>query len=107
MTDRQIIIDNILQKRLIRTCAECQVVKSKTDKQWLDDLEQDLWVWVMTYDINKLSDAFENNHLNALISKVIINWLYSKTSPFHKTYREFEGMTDEITRKEENIPDGN
>lgn len=106
MTDRQTIIDHLLDTGLLRTCAECQIAKSKTDRQWVDDLEQDLWVWAMTYDIDKLSDAYENNHLNALVSKVCINWLWSKTSPFHKTYREFEDITDEITKKEENIPDG-
>lgn len=106
MTDRNIIVEDLLSTGLLERCCECQIAKSKSDRQWLDDLKQDMWIWVMTYDIDKLSDAYENNHLNALISKVISHWLWSKTSPFHKTYREFEDITDEITPKELNIADG-
>lgn len=105
MTSREDIVKYLLDSRLLRTCCECQIAKSKSDKQWLDDLEQDMWVWVMTYDINKLIDAYNNNKINALITKVIVNWLWSKTSPFHKINREFGSITDEITEKELNIAD--
>lgn len=106
MTDRKEIIDYALKSGLLRRCVECQVSKAKTEKQFLDDIEQDLWVWIMDYDIEKLSDAYENNHLNALISRVIINWLWSTTSPYHKQYRHFLENSDEITDEILNIPDG-
>lgn len=105
MTDRSEIIDYTLNSGLIRQCVECQVAKSKCDKQWVDDIEQDMWIWMMTYDIEKLADAYKNNHLNALISKVLVNQIFSKTSQFHKNYRRYDRLTDEITPKELNIAD--
>ena len=105
MTDRNEIVDYTIKSGLLRQCVECQVAKSKSDKQWADDIEQEMWMWMLTYDIEKLSDAYENNHLNALISKVLVNQIFSKTSPFHKNYRRYDNITDEITPKEMNIAD--
>ena len=105
MTSREEIVDYALKSRLLRTCVECQIAKSKGNAEFLNDLEQDMWLWMMTYDLEKLQDAYENNHLNALISKVLINQIYSNTSPFYKTYKKFACNSDEITYKELNIPD--
>lgn len=103
--ERQEIVNYALESGLLRRCCECQVARSNGDREWLDDLTQDMWVWLMTYDLDKLVDAYESNHLNALMTKVIINNLYSTTSPYHKTYRKFINSTDEITQKELDIPD--
>lgn len=104
--ERQQIIDEALNSGLIRRCCECQVAKSKGDRQWLDDLTQDLYVWMAEYDEEKLKDAYNNNHINALLTRVLINWLWSNTSPYHRTYRKFERDTDEITKElEETTPD--
>lgn len=107
MTKREEIVDYTIKSGLLKRCCECQVAKTKSniDTEYLDDLEQDMWVWLMTYDIKKLSNAYENGHLNALYSKVIINWLYSNTSPYHKIYRRYTANCDEITDEELNIPD--
>ena len=105
MSSREEIVNYVLKSKLLRTCVECQIVKSKSNAEYIDDLEQDMWVWLLTYDLEKLQDAYENNHLNALITKVLINQLYSTTSPFYKTYKKFACNSDEITYKELNIPD--
>lgn len=105
MTDRETIINSVIESGLLKKCVEYQVKKAKTEIQFRDDIEQDMWVWLMGYDIDKLSDAFENNHLNALFSKVLQNWIWSSTSPYHKQYRLFGQNSDEITNKEINIPD--
>lgn len=105
MTSREEITDYILKTNLLRTCVECQVAKAKDNRQWIDDIEQDMWVWLLTYDIEKLSDAYEHNHMSALLTKVLINQIYSVTSPLHKTYRKFLNNSDEITDTELNIAD--
>lgn len=105
MTDRKEIIDYALNSGLLRRCVECQVAKTKGNMEWIDDLTQDLYLWMAEYDEEKLKDAYENNHLNALISRVLINWLWSTTSPYHRTYRKFIANSDEITKEiEETTP---
>ena len=44
-----------------------------------------------------LYDAHTNNHMNALISRIIINNLWSNTSPFYTQYRKFMDKGDDIT----------
>ena len=46
-----------------------------------------MWLWLLTYDIEKLSDAYENKHLNALITRFLQNQLFSKNSDFFYRYR--------------------
>lgn len=102
---RSDVVDYLLKTNLLRRCVECQVVKMK-DKQFMDDIEQDAWVWIMTYDEEKLINAYTNGHLNALISRYLINNLFSKTSPFYKTYLKQSDREDEITQKLiDTIPD--
>ena len=48
---------------------------------------QEMWLWLLTYDEAKLSDAYENKHLNALITRYLQNQLFSKNSEFYYRYR--------------------
>lgn len=64
-----------------------------------DDFFQDLLLILYDYDNEKLNDAYLNNHLNALVTRIIINNIYSQTSPLWTTYRKFSGKSDEITKE--------
>lgn len=101
---RKAIIEELMETGLAERCLVYQTKGCKMD-YWVEELRQEMWLWLMTYDIDKLRDAWENGHLNALITRYLCNQFNSKTSPFYKTYKKYDGSTDEITDRELSIPD--
>lgn len=99
------IVDKYIKNGLIQTCVDCQFakLKDKTKLQFKDDMYQDLIISLYEYDNAKLNDAENNNHINALITKILINNLYSVTSKFYKDYIKFSTRTEEIKYDEEDI----
>ena len=103
-TNMDIIKENL---DLIRTCVECQFARLK-DRQFMEDFHDDLIIILNDYDNDKMNDAVENDHLNALITRIIINQIFSSTSKFHKDYYKFQNRTDNIINiieKENEDPD--
>lgn len=98
------ILDIYLNNRLIKTCVECQFSKLK-DRQYEDDFFQDLILILLEYDNEKLNNAHNNNHINALITRIIMNNIYSVTSKYYKNYIKFNSNSDEITKDVINISD--
>lgn len=98
------IVQIYLDNRLIKTCVECQFSKLK-DRQYEDDFFQDLVLILLEYDNEKLNNAHNNNHINALITRIIMNNIYSVTSKYYKNYIKFNSNSDEITKDVINISD--
>lgn len=98
------IVQIYLDNRLIKTCVECQFSKLK-DRQYEDDFFQDLVLILLEYDNEKLNNAHKNNHINALITRIIMNNIYSVTSKYYKNYIKFSSNSDEITKEVINISD--
>lgn len=96
MLDNEEIVSKNLD--LIEKCIQYQFqsIKEKWKKQYKEDFHNDLVLSLLEYDNEKLNDAYENNHLNALITRIIQNNIYSKTSPFYKRYVRFNKITDDI-----------
>lgn len=96
MTNRE-IVDTYLGNGLIDTCLDCQF-SQLDDKQFKQDFKNDLILTLLEYDNEKLNDAHLNNHFNAFITRIIINNIFSKTSPYYTAYRKFsDRATEEIT----------
>lgn len=92
------IVDIYIRDGLIKRCIDCQFAKlEEWKKQYKDDMLQDLIGILYVYDFDKLNDAHINNHMNALITKIIINNIYSQTSMFYKKYLKFNIKTDDIS----------
>ena len=98
------ILEIYLNNGLIKTCVECQFSKLK-DREYEDDYFQDLCVTILEYDNNKLNDAHKNNHFNALITRMIINNIFSSTSPFYRTYIKFNSKCEELNNYKETNDD--
>ena len=94
MTNKEIVDANL---DLIQQCVDCQFA-SIPDKQFKEDFHNDLIVILYCYDNDKLQDAVNGNHLNALITRIIQNNLWSKTSPYYRDYYKFQNRTDNIRR---------
>lgn len=98
------IIDGLIRSGLAERCLTYQTKGCKMD-YWVEELRQEMWLWLLTYDMERLYDAWRNGHLNALITRFLCNQFNSKTSPFYKVYKKYDTLTDDITSKEMNIPE--
>ena len=95
MTPREEIIKYLLDSGLVDRCVKYQT--KKADPYLKEELTQELWLWLFEYDISKLSDAYENKHMNALITRWLQNQFHSKNSPFYKRYRKWQAIEEDIT----------
>lgn len=94
MQTREHIISEILTST---TVADCVAYQMKDADQYLkDEMHQNIWLWLMTYDLAKLSDAYERHHINALVTAYIGRQYWSKNSPFFKVYKKMQSLEDEI-----------
>ena len=105
MATNKEIVEIYLNNGLIKECVKYQFAKWKK-WEYQEDFFQDLVLILLEYDNEKLNDAHLNNHFNALVTRIIINNLYSKTSPFYKAYIKQSSREQDITDKELLIPDG-
>lgn len=103
-TNKEIIDANI---PLLQKCIQYQFNKAPC-KEWQKDFLSDLYLILLDYDNDKLNNAYENGHLNALITRITINQLHSPRSDFYKAYRKFLANKDDINDlvKGEDTDDG-
>lgn len=95
---------------LLKECMDYQFLKlcrlDPGKKQFKDDLLQDICVWLLTYDNDKLNDAYRKKHMNALITRIIQNQIYSTSSKFFRDYLDFDRRalwdTTEYSNRREN-----
>lgn len=94
---------------LLKECMDFQFKKlcflDPGKRQFKDDLLQDVCIWLLTYDNDKLNDAYRNKHMNALITRIIQNQVYSNSSKFYHQYLDFDKRalwddTEYVSRKE-------
>lgn len=97
----------ILQQymELLHRCCEIQGRKYHATAYDINDLEQDLALILLSYDNERLNRIHEENHMNAFMTGILVNQLYSSSSQFHKDYRKFDRASREITWKEEELPE--
>lgn len=98
MTNKEIVDSHL---SLIKRCCDYQFsqCKNQFDKQNKEDFNQDLILILYAYDNEKLNDALSKGEgtLNALITRIIINQLYSKTSDYYRKYKRFSERSDDLT----------
>lgn len=99
-----VIVEQLIEDGLPRKCIDYQFSKlCKTQpwkRQYQDDMYQDLIVILYEYNNEKLNDAYRNKHLNALITRIILNSIYSASSKFYNTYIKFNARTDDLDKVE-------
>lgn len=102
---RETIVQYIMDEGLVETCVKYRLNKCR-DPELKKEMVQETYLWLLTYDLDKLRDAWVNKHLSALITRFICNQFFSKTSAFYRQFKRFDLCTDEITPQTLNIPDG-
>lgn len=91
------ILEIYLENGLIEKCVNHQFFKY--NKKYKEDFYQDLIIILLEYDNKKLNDAHQNNHFNALLTRIIQNNINSKTSPYYLKYIKYDNNKEELTRK--------
>lgn len=56
----------------------------------LKDLCQIVYLVLLEYDEEKLSDLWDNNQMNFFLARIIVNQYRSVNSPFHYIIRKFQ-----------------
>ena len=91
------IVREVLESGLLKKCVDMQFSKlAKTDPgklQFKNDLFQDMVIILYEYDPKKLNNAYQHNHMNALITRILLNNLYSTTSAFYRNYIKLQHRT--------------
>lgn len=102
------IVDKYLNNGLIRKCVDMQFLKmplgDKWKQQFKEDFYQDLVITLLTYNNEKLNNADHYMHMNALITRIIQNQLYSNHSSFYLDYCRLQRRSDEL--KDKHLIDG-
>lgn len=83
---RDDVIKYLQETDLVETCLRYQTKGG--DPYLVEELRQELWLWLMTYKEEKLLDAFRRKHINAIITTFIRLQFKSRHSPFYKVYRK-------------------
>ena len=76
---------------------------AKTSAPELDDLAQDIYVYLLEYDDEKICGMYERNELDFFIARMIVNQYISTSSPFYTKYKKFLNNSEELKNK--NIAD--
>lgn len=85
---------------IIRELSENRVVEemitniAKNRKFEYDDLAQDVYVWLLEEDDDKVIQLYENKQLKYWVSRMLVNNIHSTTSPFYTKYRKFMALGD-------------
>lgn len=66
----------------------CQKVGINENPQSLEDLAQNIYLQLLTKNPQKIIEMYNNGQINFFIAKVVMNNICSKTSPYHRTYRQ-------------------
>ena len=105
MTNLEILNEYMLDNGLLDKCLEMQFSKAGAKKQYIEDLKNDLVVDILQTNNEKLNNVVQNKHVNAWLTRLIQNNLYSKSSWFWRRYIRPDVMGDEITERELDIPE--
>lgn len=83
---KQSVICNIYKNNTLRTIIS-NIAKDTTDDD-LQDLEQDIYLELLTKDEETIDDLFLKGQLNYYITRMVINNINSKTSRYYYRYKK-------------------
>lgn len=91
------IIDKLAKERKIEKFVSNT---AKTSAPELDDLAQDIYVYLLEYDDDKIIGMYERNELDFFIARMITNQYISTSSPFYTKYKKFLNNSNELKNKD-------
>lgn len=62
----------------------------------LRDLEQDIFLLLLTYDDNKITEMYNNGELLYFVANIVYTQIRSTTSPYYIQYKKFSQNVNDI-----------
>ena len=88
------IIGRLAKERIVETIVS-NIAKSADDL--LNDLVQEIYLDLLTKDEDKIVKLYETNQIRYFITRIVINNLHSKNSPYWCKIKSFTHNMNEIT----------
>lgn len=89
-------IEQIGNDKLVETIARNMRVES----EYFDDLCQEVYFILITgYTEEKLQEAIDKKQINFIITSIMKNQWYSKTSPFYRKYKKYKLKSSPLDNK--------
>ena len=98
MKDRTEIVETLARERVVETMVENIAHASLNADLW--DLVQMVYLILLEYDPDKLSDLWEHGQIRFFVARIILNQFRSSNSPFHAAFRKFRERSEDITGKD-------
>lgn len=88
------VIAIIAKERMVE-----QIVSNiaKSADNLLQDLQQDIYIDLLSKEEQKIVNLYETGQLKFFITRMVINNIHSKNSPFWCKYKRFTQNANEIT----------
>ena len=83
---KQSIINSICKSNTLKTII-ANIAKDSTDDD-LQDLEQDIYLELLTKDEETIENLFYSGQLNYYLTRMVINNINSKTSRYYYRYKK-------------------
>lgn len=78
----------------------------RVETDYIEDLCQEVYFILLTgYTDEKLQEVVDNNQINYIITKILKNLWFSKTSPFYRQYKKYNLNKTKIEDYKENPED--
>lgn len=89
------------KKEIIEDLAKNKFVENVTKSYkmitpYIEDLCQDIYMWLCEKDEDKIVSLYEKGELDYFVRKMIKNNICSKTSPFYTKYEKFRKNSNNI-----------
>ena len=88
------IIGRLAKERIVETIVS-NIAKSADDL--LNDLVQEIYLDLLEKDEDKIVKLYESNQIRFFITRIVINNLHSKNSPYWCKIKSFTHNMNEIT----------
>lgn len=78
-------IEQIGENKIVETIAR----NMRVETEYFDDLCQEVYIILLTgYTEEKLQEAIDKKQINFIITSIMKNQWFSKSSPFYRTYKK-------------------
>jgi len=85
------IVEELAKTRVVET-----MVENMNINDYPDDLAQEIYLILLEYDNDKLKDIFDKKQINFFLSRIIMNQVFSKNSPFYYKYKRWDENKNEL-----------
>lgn len=90
------IIDKLATEKALETIVENVARISINRDDTLKDLSQMLYLDLLEKDPKKIEDLYESGQLQYFLTRMVINNIESKNSPYYYTYKKYQMLSGPI-----------